>query len=175
MIWLAVPALAAAAYQLLAALAAIRGIRRPGARGRGPGAGGRGPGVTKNQDFSPSPALFSPLIAEPNTDTAPTAPSPSPQPPAPDGDPISILKPVHGRDPRFYEAIRSHAEQDYPEFEILFGVADAADPALKDIARLRTEFPQIHIEAVLVSTAAPNAKVGSSPNWPAAPAIRCSW
>jgi hypothetical protein len=28
------------------------------------------------------------------------------------GEPVSILKPVHGRDPRFYEAIRSHATQD---------------------------------------------------------------
>jgi len=34
-------------------------------------------------------------------------------------EPLSILKPIHGRDPRFYEAILSHARQDYPEFEIL--------------------------------------------------------
>ena len=41
--------------------------------------------------------------------------------------PLSILKPVHGRDPRFYEAIFSHAAQKYPEFEILFGVSDPSD------------------------------------------------
>ena len=28
--------------------------------------------------------------------------------------PVSILKPVHGRDPRFYEAILSHARQAAP-------------------------------------------------------------
>ena len=74
--------------------------------------------------------------------------------------PVSILKPVHGRDPRFYEAIRSHATQDYPEFEILFAVGDRRDPALEDIARLQREFPSIHIESLVFSTNAPNAKTG---------------
>jgi ceramide glucosyltransferase len=76
------------------------------------------------------------------------------------GPPISILKPVHGRDPRFYENILSHAEQDYPEFEILFGVSDPRDPALEDIERLRRAFPSRRIEAVIAPTDAPNAKVG---------------
>ena len=38
---------------------------------------------------------------------------------------------------KFYEAIRSHAAQDYPEFEILFGLSDPDDPAPHDIARLQ--------------------------------------
>jgi ceramide glucosyltransferase len=74
--------------------------------------------------------------------------------------PLSILKPVHGRDPRFYEAILSHAAQDYPEFEILFGVNTPDDPALQDIVRLQGEFPALHIEIAIVPTLAPNAKVG---------------
>lgn len=74
--------------------------------------------------------------------------------------PISILKPVRGRDPRFYEAIRSHAEQDYPEFEMLFGVVDPRDPAIDDIERLRREFPARRISLHVVATAAPNAKAG---------------
>jgi ceramide glucosyltransferase len=74
--------------------------------------------------------------------------------------PLSILKPVHGRDPQFYQAILSHATQAYPEFEILFGCSDPADAALEDIRRLQREFPQRRIEAVTVSTDAPNAKVG---------------
>jgi ceramide glucosyltransferase len=75
-------------------------------------------------------------------------------------EPVSILKPVHGRDPRFWDAIRSHAEQDYPAFEILFGVGDPADPALADIERLRCEYPAIPIGVHVVATEAPNAKVG---------------
>ncbi len=75
--------------------------------------------------------------------------------------PVSILKPVHGRDPRFWEAIVSHAAQDYPEFEILFGFNTAGDPAREDVDRLRREFPHLRIEAVTVESPAPNAKVGT--------------
>jgi ceramide glucosyltransferase len=74
--------------------------------------------------------------------------------------PLSILKPVNGRDPHFYEAIRSHARQDYPEFEILFGVSHPEDPAIADIERLQRDFPALRISLHVVSTAALNAKVG---------------
>jgi ceramide glucosyltransferase len=72
---------------------------------------------------------------------------------------VSILKPVRGRDPRFYEAIRSHATLDYPGYEILFGVKDPADPAVTDIRRLQAEFPQRDIQLVLTTRDAPNGKV----------------
>jgi ceramide glucosyltransferase len=74
---------------------------------------------------------------------------------------VSILKPVRGRDPRFYEAIRSHAMQEYGEFEILFGVADSDDPALEDIGRLKAEFPTRNIQVFQTPNDAPNRKVGS--------------
>ena len=74
---------------------------------------------------------------------------------------MSILKPVRGRDPRFYEAIRSHAEQHYSEFEILFGVADPDDAAIPDIMRLAAEFPAIPIRVVATPNDAPNRKAGS--------------
>lgn len=75
--------------------------------------------------------------------------------------PVSILKPVRGRDPRFYEAIRSHAVQQYGSFEVLFGVADPEDPALADIARLQSEFPALSVRVVPTPNDAPNRKVGS--------------
>ncbi len=61
--------------------------------------------------------------------------------------PISILKPLRGADPRMYEAFRSHCLQDYPEFEIIFGVAEAGDPAVAEVERLQREFPSrpIHL------------------------------
>jgi len=75
--------------------------------------------------------------------------------------PVSILKPVRGRDPLFYEAIRSHAVQQYPEFELIFGTADPDDPALLDIERLRAEFPSLSIRVLNTANDAPNGKVGS--------------
>lgn len=75
--------------------------------------------------------------------------------------PVSILKPVRGRDAHFYEAIRSHAVQQYPEFELIFGTADPNDAALPDIERLRLEFPLVPIRIVHTANDAPNGKVGS--------------
>jgi ceramide glucosyltransferase len=74
--------------------------------------------------------------------------------------PVSILKPVYGRDPHFYEAIRSHALQDYLQYEILFGIARPDDPAAADIRRLIAEFPALPIRLIVTSTKMPNAKVG---------------
>jgi ceramide glucosyltransferase len=75
--------------------------------------------------------------------------------------PVSILKPVYGKDAGFYEAIRTHALQQYPEFEILFGVRRVDDPARFDVERLISEFPALPIRLVLCNTSAPNLKVGS--------------
>lgn len=74
---------------------------------------------------------------------------------------ISILKPVRGLDPNFYEAIESHATQNYPAaFEILFGAADEKDPSLPEIERLRRAYPEIDIRVFHTQTRAANAKVG---------------
>lgn len=73
---------------------------------------------------------------------------------------ISILKPVRGLDPGFYKAIRSHATQDYPKFEIIFGVAEANDPAVPQIERLRAEFPALAIQLIVSAQRTPNAKAG---------------
>jgi ceramide glucosyltransferase len=54
--------------------------------------------------------------------------------------PISILKPLKGCDEGMYEAFRSHCAQDYPEFEIIFGVNSATDPAVEYVRRLQQEF-----------------------------------
>jgi ceramide glucosyltransferase len=55
---------------------------------------------------------------------------------------VSILKPLRGTDPEMYESFRSHCLQDYPDYEIIFGVSDPGDPAIPLVEQLKTEFPE---------------------------------
>lgn len=63
--------------------------------------------------------------------------------------PVSILKPLRGVDPQMYESFRSHCRQDYPEYEIIFGVSEPDDPAVEAVHRLIREFPQCPIQLVV--------------------------
>lgn len=63
--------------------------------------------------------------------------------------PISILKPLKGADPHMDECLRSHAAQDYPQFEIVFGVNSADDPAIAHVEKLRREFPDLPMQVVV--------------------------
>jgi len=63
--------------------------------------------------------------------------------------PVSILKPLKGIDPQIYESFGSHCLQDYPEYEIIFGVSDANDPAMASVERLQREFPQQPIRLIV--------------------------
>jgi len=63
--------------------------------------------------------------------------------------PVSILKPLRGTDRQMYESFRSHCLQDYPRYEIVFGVNDANDEAVAEVERLRREFPEHEIRLVV--------------------------
>ena len=65
--------------------------------------------------------------------------------------PVSILKPLKGMDPDMFESFRSHCLQDYPRYEIIFGVSEAEDPAVREVERLRAEFPDRSIQLVVCS------------------------
>ena len=63
--------------------------------------------------------------------------------------PVSILKPLRGTDPEMYESLRSHCVQDFPEYEIIFGVSEPDDPAIPLIERLKLEFPRCAIRLMV--------------------------
>jgi ceramide glucosyltransferase len=63
--------------------------------------------------------------------------------------PVTMLKPLCGAEPGLYEHLRSFCQQDYPEFQIVFGVRDPGDPACAVVKRLAAEFPSLQIELLI--------------------------
>jgi len=63
--------------------------------------------------------------------------------------PVSILKPLKGIDPEIWESLCSHCEQQYPEYELIFGVTDAADPACEIVRRLQAKYPARTIKLIV--------------------------
>ena len=63
--------------------------------------------------------------------------------------PVTVLKPLHGDEPMLLQALTSFCVQDYPEYQIVFGVAHPSDPACAVVERLRTDFPDTDISLVV--------------------------
>ena len=82
----------------------------------------------------------------------------SPAPLPRDLPPVSILKPLRGVDAGALESFRTFCRQDYPDFEVVFGVAEATDPAVEVVERLRGEFPAIPIRLVVAAPSGANRK-----------------
>jgi ceramide glucosyltransferase len=79
--------------------------------------------------------------------------------------PVTVLKPLCGAEPGLYENLRSFCLQDYPALQLIFGVRDAADPALAVARRLVEEFPSLPIEIVIdASQHGSNRKVSNLMN-----------
>lgn len=75
---------------------------------------------------------------------------------------VTVLKPVHGMEPRLAENLESFFLQNYPDFEILFGARQADNAALQIVERLRKRYPEVKSRVVLSGDPLwPNAKVYS--------------
>ena len=62
---------------------------------------------------------------------------------------VSVLKPVKGVDARMYAGFVSHCVQEYAgEYELVFGVSSLEDAAVREVARLRVEWPGVAIRLV---------------------------
>jgi ceramide glucosyltransferase len=65
---------------------------------------------------------------------------------------VSILKPLYGDEPLLEMALASFCQQDYPNYQLIFGVQDPADPALHVVRRLQKRFPALDIAVVVDET-----------------------
>ena len=57
--------------------------------------------------------------------------------------PVSLLKPVHGAEPRMRENLEGFFVQDYPSYEILFAADEENDAALDIIREVAARHPEI--------------------------------
>jgi ceramide glucosyltransferase len=75
-----------------------------------------------------------------------------------DAPPVTLLKPLCGAEHEIYQCLRSFCNQDYPRFQVVFGVSDPNDPAIAVVHRLQREFPNSDL-----SIAVDRRRHGSSP------------
>jgi ceramide glucosyltransferase len=80
--------------------------------------------------------------------------------------PVTILKPLYGAEPDLRAHLASFCRQDYPApVQIVFGVADAADPAVGIVRDLIADFPDRDLVLVISSRQhGANAKVSNLVN-----------
>lgn len=79
--------------------------------------------------------------------------------------PVSVLKPVHGDAPYLYDCLKSFCEQDWPQYEVIFGAHSANDPAVAVVKRLIKDLPDRDIRLVIdENLSGPNRKAANLAN-----------
>jgi ceramide glucosyltransferase len=68
--------------------------------------------------------------------------------------PVTVLKPLCGLDVELEANLRSFCAQQHPEFQVLFGVRDAGDPAIPVAERVIADHPDLDLELVVDDRAA---------------------
>src|ERR1700687_313101 len=62
---------------------------------------------------------------------------------------VTILKPLKGLDVDLFDNLSTFCRQDYPTFQIVFGVADPDDPAIAVLRRLQSQYPNVRMDVVV--------------------------
>ena len=63
--------------------------------------------------------------------------------------PVTILKPIYGLDPDMLNCLRSFCQQDYPKFQVIFGLQDEKDPAIPLVKKVVEEFSNCDISFII--------------------------
>src|ERR1700752_963194 len=72
--------------------------------------------------------------------------------------PVTILKPLHGAEEQLKANLESFFLQDYPHYEVIFGVRDLSNPAAKIAQEVCARYPNVPSQIV----------VSGPPVWPSA-------
>jgi len=72
---------------------------------------------------------------------------------------ISVLKPLRDAERDSFECFATYCRQDYADYSILFGVADAEDPAVPVVRRVQREFPSRDVQLRIGQAGGLNPKV----------------
>jgi len=76
--------------------------------------------------------------------------------------PVTVLKPLHGDEPLLEQCLASICMQDYPDWQVVFGVQDPDDPAIRVVRRLQARYPAADIPLVVnPAPHGPNRKIGN--------------
>ena len=76
--------------------------------------------------------------------------------------PVTIFKPVHGMEEQLAANLESFFQQDYPDYEVIFGARDVDNPAAKIVEEIRARYPHIPSRMIISGPPEwPNAKVFS--------------
>jgi len=79
--------------------------------------------------------------------------------------PVSIMVPLYGADFKAYQNYARLCRQDYPEYQVVFGVREADDSSIPIVERLKADFPERDIALVISPEAiGQNLKVGNLRN-----------
>lgn len=71
---------------------------------------------------------------------------------------VSVLKPLRGVDAEALENFESFCRQDYPTYQILFGVSDPDDPMIPTVRTLQERHPDLDIQLHLLAETHGNPK-----------------
>ena len=62
---------------------------------------------------------------------------------------VTILKPIYGLDPEMEENLRSFCQQDYPEYQVIFGLQSKNDPAISIVKKIISEYEHIDVSYII--------------------------
>ena len=74
---------------------------------------------------------------------------------------VTVLKPLKGPGLDLYANLASFCRQDYPTYQVVFGVEDARDPAVAVVQQIRRDFPERDIALAVGRMPGANRKVAN--------------